>query len=156
MECFFVIFCEDQIRGSDAFAGCGGCAKRNLFAQERDVANRGSVKSSRDLQVTNSDAECCTCTCDFFFFFETGVDCCFDRIMGDSIPKYGIGGLLTTARADGVNLRVGERGHYKDVGRESQRALAKERNVGVFWVFCQADLAQRRARKELSLDLVWW
>ena len=118
--------------GSDAFgvgggagAGCGRCVERHFFAQERDVANRGSVKSSPKLEkVTNLDA-------DFFLFsfFELGVDCHFNRIMEDTIPKSRIGGLLTTTRADDVNLRVGERGHRVNVGGESERVPAKERYI---------------------------
>ena len=52
----FVVFCEYWIRSSDAFdvgggagAGCGRCVERHFSAQERDVATRGSVKSSRGL-----------------------------------------------------------------------------------------------------------
>ena len=42
-------------------------------------------------------------------------------MMEDSIPKSRIGGLMTTARADDVNLRVGERGHRVDRAGVSER-----------------------------------
>ena len=50
-------------------------------------------------------------------------------MMEDSIPKSRIGGLVTMARGDDVNRRVGERGHRVDGAEESERAVAKERHV---------------------------